>query len=568
MKEPRTKQWWLTKICLTIVGKKGLWELNKVSKNGKKALYDSLKGILTASKDTVYGKEHHFEKILAAETPEKMFSLYRELVPINDYENLCSYIERHKNGEPDILVPGKPKFYATTSGTTKEPKWIPVTEQYYRQVYRTMSQVWYYSWMKIKPRVFYGPSLSIVGKAVEGAAPDGTLFGSISGVIQRDVPDFMKKTYSAPTDVFLIEDYRARYYAILRMALSSQNISIIVTANPSTLVEMVNNINDFFNDYCDDIEHGTLSAKYPIKDEIRDAVQAYIKPNPARAAELRALKQRYGNLLPKHYWPDLQVVTCWFCGNTRIYYERVRDTFPSDCVFHEFGYISTECKVGVVLKCNSKDTVVFGHKNYIEFIHESDLDNPNPRIYQTYEVIEGQRYCMVVTTCSGLYRYNTDDLVEITGFYNEFPIIEFIQKVNGTISLTGEKLHERQFIEAVHEVEKKTGKIAPFFVGFADPQKSNYKFYYEFANEDVSVTEAEEFTGCLDRCLQEYNSEYRDKRASGRLKEPDFALLQPDSFERFKETCLNRGYRDGQFKVNLLMQDEKRHAMFKNLVKT
>jgi hypothetical protein len=496
-----------------------------------------------------------------------MFSLYQKNVPINDYENLRPYIERHKHGEPDILFPGKPKFYATTSGTTKEPKWIPVTDKYYRQVYKTMSQIWYYSFMKIKPRVYFGTSLCIVGKAVEGAAPDGTLYGSISGVIQRDVPGFMKKTYSAPPEVFHIADYRARYYAILRMGLS-QNVSIIVTANPSTLVEMINNINEYFDDYCDDIEHGTLSKKYEINDEIRAAIQTYIKPKPARAAELRALKKRYGTLLPKHYWPDLQVITCWFCGNTRIYYERVRDTFPSDSVFHEFGYISTECKAGVVLKCNSKETVVFCHKNYIEFIHESDLDNPNPRVYQAYEVSEGQRYCMVVTTCSGLYRYNTDDLVEIAGFYNEFPIIEFVQKINGTISLMGEKLHERQFIEAVHETEKKTGKMSPFFVGFADPQKSNYKFYYEFASDYVSLAEAKEFTGCLDRCLQEYNPEYRDKRNSGRLKEPEFALLKPDSFERFKETCLNRGYRDGQFKVNLLMQDEKRHAMFKELVKT
>jgi hypothetical protein len=166
-----------------------------------------------------------------------------------------------------------------------------------------------------------------------------------------------------------------------------------------------------------------------------------------------------------------------------------------------------------------------------------------------------------------MYRYNTTDLVEITGFYNEFPLMEFIQKTNGTVSLTGEKLHETQFMEAMREVQKKTGKIAPFFVGFADPQKSNYKFYYEFADQNISVTEAREFTTYLDKCLQEYNFEYRDKRASNRLKEPETALLGPESFERFKEACINQGYRDGQFKVNLLMQDEKRHALFKELVK-
>jgi hypothetical protein len=566
VKEPRTKQWWLTKLGLTIVGKKGIGELNRASKNGKKAMDGTLRQILSTSKDTAFGKEHHFEEILSAQTPEERFSLYQKNVPINDYEDLRPYIERHKNGEPDVLFPGKPKMYATTSGTTREPKWIPVTEQYYRSVYRTMSQVWYYCIMKSRPRVYYGKSLSIVGKAIEGAAPDGTLYGSVSGVIQRDVPGFMKKTYSAPTEVFQIADYNARYYALMRIGLA-QNVPILVTANPSTLIEMQLKVNEHFDEFCEDIEKGALSGRFDIPDAIRAALRPFIKPNPRRAAELRKLKARYGTLLPKHYWPDLQVVTCWFCGNTKIYYERVRDSFPAECVFHEFGYISTECKAGVALKSNSRDTVIFGHKNFIEFIHESEIDNPNPRIYQAYEVEEGQRYCMLVTTCSGLYRYNTDDIVEITGFYNEFPKIEFIQKANGIVSLTGEKLHERQFIEAVRETEKKTGKIAPFFVGFADPKKSCYKIYYEFADQNVSAVEAEEFTAYLDRCLQEYNPEYRDKRASSRLKAPEAALLRPESFERFKTECLGRGYRDGQFKVNLLMQDEKRHAMFKELVK-
>jgi hypothetical protein len=566
VKKTRVDLWWLIRLGLTIVGVKGFNELNRTSKNGKKTLAKTLKRTLAVSKDTVYGKEHHFDEILKAATPEEMFNLYQKNVPINDYEDLKPYIDRHKNGETGVLFPGKPKMYATTSGTTKEPKWIPVTERYYKQVYKTMSQVWYYAIMKSRPHCYYGSSLSIVGKAIEGAAPDGTVFGSISGVIQRDVPFFMKKTYSAPHETFYIDDYKARNYTLLRTALA-RNITIIVTANPSTLVEMQNNINEHFEDYCNDIENGTVNEKHSIADDIKVHLKNYIKPDPKRAAELRKLKERYGTILPKHYWPNMQIVTCWFSGNTKIYFDRIRDSYPSDCLFHEFGYISTECKAGVVLKSNSRETVVFGHKNYLEFIHESDLENKNPKVYQAYEVEEGKRYIMLVTSCSGLYRYNTNDLVKITGFYNDFPCIEIIQKVNGIISLTGEKLHEQQFIEAVHETEKKTGKIAPFFVGFADPQKSRYKFYFEFADQNISVTEAQEFTTYLDNCLQGYNSEYRDKRVSNRLKEPETALLGPEAFELFKKICINQGYRDGQFKVNLLMQDEKRHAMFKELVK-
>jgi hypothetical protein len=566
MNEPRVKGWWLIRLLLTIVGKKCLKEMKKASKNGKKSSAACLRNILTTSKDTVFGKEHNFEEILKAKTDDELFALYQKNVKINDYEDLRHYVERHKNGETDILFPGKPKFYATTSGTTKEPKWIPVTQQYYQDVYKKMNQGWFYTLIMNKPRVFYGTCVSIVGKAIEGAAPDGTVFGSISGVMQRDIPNFMKPIYAAPLDVSHIADYKARYYAIIRMGIE-RDVHLLLTANPSTLVEMQTNANEFFNDYCDDVENGTVSTKFPIPENIRAAMVAYTKPNPKRAAELRKLKERYGTVLPKHYWPNLQLVNVWFCGNTKLYYEKVRDSFPPECVFHEFSYVSTECKAGLVLKSNTPETTVFGHKSYFEFIHESDVENPQPKIYQVNELKEGQRYCILATTCSGLYRYNMHDLVEVTEYYNEFPKIRFIQKINGTINLTGEKLHERQFIEAVHEIEKKTGKIAPFFVGFADPQKSNYKFYYEFADQNISVKEAEEFTSQLDMCLQDYNPEYKEKRSSNRVKPPETALLGPESFERFKAACIDRGYRDGQFKLNLLMQDEKRHAMFKELIK-
>ena len=566
MKEKRVKKWWLINVALTIAGKKVLREMTKASRDGKKAQADTLRRILAASKDTVYGRKHHFDDILAAKTPEELFGLYQRNVPINDYENLRPYVERHKNGEAGVLFPGKPRMYATTSGTTKEPKWIPVTEEYYQEVYKKMNQAWFYAMLKNRPRVYHGPGVSIVGRAIEGAAPDGTVYGSVSGVVQRDIPGFLKSLHTAPSDVFHIADYRARYYAIMRMGIE-RDAHCVITANPSTLVEMQNNANEYYEDYCDDIEHGTVSRKFPIPDEIRATLEAYTKPNPQRAAELRKLKERYGTVLPKHYWPNLQIVTCWLCGNARIYYEKIRDSFPPGCAFHEISYFSSECRAGLVLKSNTHDTVAFGHKNYFEFMHESDLDNPNPKIYQAYELKEGQRYCLLVTTCAGLYRYNMTDLLEITGYYNQFPMLKFIQKVNGIISLTGEKLHERQFIEAVHEVEKKIGKTASFFVGFADPQKSNYKFYYEFADHLISFEEAKEFTAQLDRCLQEYNPEYREKRASNRLKEPETAILAHGSFERFKSACIDRGYRDGQFKVNLLMQDEKRHAMFKELVK-
>jgi hypothetical protein len=429
-----------------------------------------------------------------------------------------------------------------------------------------MNRLWFYSLIKNKPRTFYGPTISIVGKAIEGAAPDGTVYGSASGVMQRDIPNFMKSIYTSPAGVFHISDYKARYYAIMRMGIA-RDVHCIVTANPSTLVEMQTNVNEFYDEYVKDIENGTLSDKFDIPGEIRAELLEHIKPNPARAKELRELKAKHGMVLPKHYWPNMQVVNTWMCGNTKVYFEKIKDSYPRDTVFHEFSYVASECKAGIVLKSNTLDTVMFPHKIYFEFIPESEIEKDNPVIVPIEQVKKGERYSLVVTTSSGFYRYNMNDLVEITGFHNTFPTISFIQKVNGIISLTGEKLHERQFINAVRAAEKETGRNTKFFIGFADLQNSLYHFYYEFQDQNTSQEAAEAFTKSVDRHMMEDNLEYESKRASNRIGEPKSYLLKPESFETFKARCIDLGYRDGQFKLNLLMQDEKRHAMFKDLVK-
>jgi hypothetical protein len=137
--------------------------------------------------------------------------------------------------------------------------------------------------------------------------------------------------------------------------------------------------------------------------------------------------------------------------------------------------------------------------------------------------------------------------------------------------MTGEKLHEKQFIEAVKQTQKDTGIDVRFFVGFADVENSVYDFYYEFADNDKPLDElqkqADEFSKIVDKKLKEINIEYEAKRDSFRLKDPVSFVMQKESFETYKARCIDQGSRDGQFKLNLLMQDEKRHAMFKDLIK-
>ncbi|MCR5080589.1 MAG: GH3 auxin-responsive promoter family protein [Treponema sp.] len=552
-------------LLLSIAGKVQKKQLDKAAKNVKKTEEKTLRGILEYAKDTEWGKAHNYAEILKAKTPEELYALWQKNVPPSDYEDIRPFVERHKNGEANILFPGKPMMYATTSGTTKEPKWIPITHEYYKNIYNKMTKVWLYTMIMHRPKVFWGQIVSIVGKSIEGAAPDGTVFGSVSGVTQRDCPKFVKALYSAPAAVFRIADYKARYYAIMRMGIE-RDVTLIVTANPSTIVEMQNNVNEFYDSYVEDIEKGIINSSLNIPQDIRDELQPYLKPNPKRAAELKALKEKYGTVLPKHYWPNMQLLNTWYCGNTHVYLEKFRDSFNPEMLHMEFSYFASECRAGLVM--DGKDnTTLFAHMHYFEFVREEDMDKEDKVFLQLHELEVGKRYCIYVTTYAGLYRYDMNDLVECTGHYGTIPTIKLIQKTNGIITLTGEKLHESQFINAVHQAEKNTMIKTKFFVGFASVAESKYHFYFEFADEKMTQELADKFTAEVDKLLKESNIEYAAKRDSFRLKDPECHLLQPNSFETYKARCIDMGARDGQFKLNLLMQDEKRHAMFKDLVK-
>ncbi|MBQ0034150.1 MAG: GH3 auxin-responsive promoter family protein [Bacteroidales bacterium] len=571
---------WLINLVLLLAGGSETVRLKFWSRKPRHIAEKTLRDILTLSKDTVYGKEHHFDVILSATSAEELFRLYRHYVPANDsFETLRPYVERHKNGETDILFPGKPDMYATTSGTTSEPKWVPMTHKYLKDVYGKMSHIWTWNFVKHRSRIFGGHIFPIVGKEVEGYAPDGTLYGSVSGVLVRDIPGIIKKHYTAPASVMAIGDYTARNYTLMRMAMQHRDVTLWATANPSTILELMRSVEEHIDEMIVDIEKGTLSDKFEIQPEIREELQRWISPKPERAAELRKL-QAEGKLEPRYWWPWLQYLSTWKCGNTKIYMEKYMDKFDWDRTFYqELGYIATECRFGFSLD-DTNESVLFPHFHYYEFVAEDELSSPKKHFLQIDELEMGKRYCAYVTTYSGLFRYNMNDLIEVGGKYGNTPTIHMISKVNGIVSLTGEKLYEPQFIDAVHEAEAEMGLKTKFFVGFADVEESKYHFYFEFADkmvqkkkgkepeaEEVTQEEADAFGMCVDKHLQQINIEYESKRASFRLHEPESHLLMSNAYARFKAACLRDGFRDGQFKFNLLMQDEVRRGKFKLIEK-
>src|SRR5688572_19128920 len=76
--------------------------------------------LLQANRDTVYGREHGFDRIGTVRD-------FQSRVPIAEYGHFEPYVERAMRGEQGVLTAEAPLMFALTSGTTGRPKFIPVT---------------------------------------------------------------------------------------------------------------------------------------------------------------------------------------------------------------------------------------------------------------------------------------------------------------------------------------------------------------------------------------------------------------------------------------------------------
>lgn len=525
-----------------------------------------LRKILTSAKDSDFGREHKFQEILAARNDEVMLRLFRHNVKPSEYEDFRPYVNRMRQGAKNVLFEGKPELYATTSGSTGEPKWIPVSQKYLKEVYGRLSRLMLFSFIRHRTFLLRGSVLAIVGKYVEGYTADGTVFGSVSAFTQRKAPWFVRRRFACPVHVNDIEDYTARNYALLRFSLE-HSVTYLVSPNPSTLLELQHCLDEWFEEIVTDIEKGTLTQKVDIRQSIRDSLAPDLKPNPRRAAELRRLKEEHGTLLPKHFWPDLQVLSTWKCGNTKVYLRKLEGSFPERTYHQELGYFSSECRAGMSLD-ETNESVVFPHLHFYEFKDADTLDRPDAPFLMLDELQPGRRYCPYVTTFSGLYRYNMNDIVEASQpLIGNTPRIHMEQKVNGIVTITGEKLYEGQFIDAVNRTVEETGWRLNYFTGYANVEASRYDWYFEFEDRSTTQEQAETFARRLDDNIKTINIEYKAKRESFRLKDPSVYLLEHNSFDKFKKKILDKTRRDAsRFKPNVLAQNEERHKVIKRFV--
>lgn len=535
----------LIKTRINLEGIIASYIVDKDAKDSKKTQERVLNRIISKARETEYGKAHHFDQI---HSPED----YRKYVPVNEYEDLRPWIEKQDQTNLHTITPDHPLRYAVTSGTTGKPKFIPVLQSTLKSQQR-IQRLFVYKLLKSRPKMLDGSILSVVSPATEGyITQSGRAFGSTSGHIYEGIPKLIKSKYIVPPEIFSISDYDLKYYMILRLALARQDVSFLSTANPSTIARIVKLINTRYDDLVDEIENGGFSAWDELNFAQKESLQGRLDPNPKRAQELKQLKEDKNGLVRiQDIWPDLQAVACWTGGSSSIFLDQLKGQFDEKTLVRDLGYLSSEFRGTIPFSSDSNAGIPTFRSNYWEFVDRDEWDAGNENFIGMDQVVDGKQYYIFVTTDAGLYRYNMNDVVEVSGFYHKVPLLKFVQKGKGVTNITGEKLYENQVITSVGKCEISMGLQSSFFIMSADEISASYKFYYEPTETHLDKAKelVKDTAQQLDTLLREINMEYDTKRNSERLKPVQICVLKPGTYENYKTFCLQQGQREGQFKI-------------------
>jgi hypothetical protein len=499
--------------------------------------------LLSRNHSTRFGRDHHFDQI-------RSLSDYRKQVQIDDYERLRPYVEQAKNGEANVLTDAPVLMFTMTSGSTGEPKLIPVTESTLNN-HKELTRLWYYRAYLDHPGFLSGKLLGIVSPAIEGRTPGGIPFGAASGLIYQSSPRWAQKAYVIPYVVSEIKDFEAKYYVIMRLALE-HGISFFGTPNPSTILRLVETADRCKDEIIKDICEGTIASRWNLSNEIRSELVSGLSKNIARARQLESLASRHDKLRPREYWPGLQLIGCWKGGTVGIRLKEYDRWFGEGTPVRDLGYMASEAQISLPISDTGSAGILAIDKNFYEFIPESEIGGANPLALTSSELEEGKYYYLVLTTPAGLYRYDINDVIRVAGFYNQTPLIEFVRKGRDVANITGEKLHVNQVIQAMEEAQSAAGRGVQHFRAFADVEKSRYVFLVEFDGTRPTEESLSRLLDEIDLRLRALNIEYAQKRESRRLAAPALWLMKPGWFERKAGASLQRGGRDVQFKAQLL----------------
>ena len=531
------------------------------SKRANKMQETCVKRLMRKNKSTVYGKLHNFKDVKSIED-------YQRIVPLSVYADYDDYVWRMANGEKGLITNMYVRRFTESSGSTGKQKLVPLSywAEWVCQCFSFSAPVgcavkWFAQHGKTLPAQKGLLTAEIGCRKVKG----GTI-SCLSSIPLLNVKSIVETFTTSPKEVLFPEPGvdMDMHYMKLRFALPSKKISYLGTIFITTLESMFFYMEENWEMLCDDIEKGIINDNVRVPQEIREKYNKKLKPNPKRAEELRREFRKgfdESPIIPR-IWPNVGWMYGMGTGSLSFYQKKLRRYLGEDIPMHYLGYTATEAFMAVPLEFNSFEYVILPQNGFYEFrpIDQEGYDN----LLTIKDLEVGKEYEIIITNMSGFYRYRIEDVVKVTGYYNQSPKITFCYRLNQIANISGEKVSSLAFDEIVANLSEEMNDMYIGYSIYPDRSTSpgHYVLFLETA-DPVSDEKKAKYAEKFEQMLCKGNVSVEPLIKSGALGHCEVKFLKNGTYDDYREVLRSRGANLNQVKpLKVIDTDEKRDFFF------
>lgn len=471
----------------------------------EEAQLEVLKKLLNKAKETAFGKQYDFAAILEA---EDITYAYAEKVPYFDYNKINEeWWSRMHDGEVNVTWPGKPPYFALSSGTTgKTSKRIPVTEEMVEAIRQTgIKQVGALANFDL-PSDFFEKEIMMLGSSTDLKEEGDHKEGEISGISASNIPSWFRGYYKPGIEIAQIEDWDTR---VKKIAENARNWDIgALSGIPSWIELMLKEV----------IKYHEVTNIH----EVWPNLQVYTSGGVA----FEPYEKSFNSLLA---FP-LTIIDTYLASEGFLAYQQRPETNSMKLVLDNGIYFEF-----VPFKA--------------EYVNEDGSITDNAPVISLRDVKQDEDYILLISTVSGAWRYLIGDTIKFTDV--ERHEIRITGRTKFFLNVVGSQLSVNKMNDALKELEEKYDiKIPEFTLAAVRIDGDFYHSWYLGTETDIPE---KELALSLDNFLKEANKNYTVARSKA-LKGVKVKTISPDLFHEWNAMNKKKG---GQVKMEKVMNEEK-----------
>ncbi|MGZ4054191.1 MAG: GH3 family domain-containing protein [Bacteroidia bacterium] len=474
-------------------------------KDGYKQQTKVLKKLLAKAEFTAFGEYYNFSKIIGE---KDIISAFQNTVKTHDYNSMFkNWWHRALDGETNVCWPKKIKYFALSSGTSEaSSKYIPVTIDMIKAIQKVslrqmISQVHYGF-----PKEHFERGVLMVGGSTDLKYNGIYYEGDLSGITTKTIPFYVQRYNKPGKKISKERSWELKLEEITRNA-KDWDIGIIcgVPAWVQILFERI-------------ISEYKLNTIHDI-------------------------------------WPNLRVYI--HGGVSFAPYKKGFEKLLAHPITYIDTYLASEGYIGFQNRPETESIqMMLDGGIFFEFVpfNESNFDPEGnivekPQTLHIDQVEEGVEYALLLSTCSGAWRYLIGDVVKFTSLENYEIIIA--GRTKQFLSLCGEHLSQDNMNRAIEIVSDELNiDIKEFTVAGINYQTMFAHHWYIGTDDTV---DPKVLRKRIDEVLMELNDDYKVERIAA-LKDVIIDVLPTTIFYDYMHS---KGRVGSSYKFPRVLKNEK-----------